>query len=59
MPGSMVSALRRLVDSGGGDGDGEASGVETSEPDSSGGVEDGEGRDFRRLLAGDGLVSLV
>ncbi len=46
----------------GGGGDGEGSGVETSEPEGSG-VEDGEGRatgmDFRGFLAGDGLVSFA
>jgi len=60
VPGSMVSALRRLVDSGAGEADGEADGVETSEPESSaGGVEDGEGRDFRCRFAGGGLASRV
>ena len=61
VPGSRSWGLRRdLLDSGGGEAE-EASGVETSEADSSsgGGVEDGEGRDFRCLLEGVGLVSRV
>ena len=60
MPGSRSLGFRRgLLDSGAGEGEDEASGVETSEADSSGGgVEDGEG-DFRCLLEGAGLVSLV
>jgi hypothetical protein len=61
VPGSTFSALRRLLDCGGGDGEleADAEGVETWEPDSSSAVEDGEGRDFRGRLAGVGLVSLV
>jgi hypothetical protein len=49
------------LDSGGGEAEDEAAGVETSEadPSSGGGVEDGEGRDFRCLLEGVGLVSRV
>ena len=51
-----------LREVGGGDGDAEGSGVETSEPEGSG-VEDGEGRDtgtdFRGFLAGDGRVSFA
>jgi len=62
VPGSRSWGLRRdLLDSRGGEAEDEASGVETSEADSSsgGGVEEGEGSDFRCLLEGVGLVSRV
>ena len=60
VPVSMSSALRRFLDSGGGEGEDEASGVGTSKPNSSsGGLDDWEVTDLRGRLEEGGFVSRV